>query len=113
MIDMDINENPDISTYSPYNYIFAAFSMDPRLETMWLKAGGQRHPWSALHRIKIIMHIIKDPSEAGCSLKLEKLLQTTILACYPPIDNSRVAWLYNNLFSAPVKDVLKPKPELP
>jgi hypothetical protein len=98
---MDINEDPSISTYSPYEHIYASFNLEPRLTPLWRKAPGLEHPWKATHRIKLIMAIIGSTDIHGCGLELTKLTQSeSVLAYYPPIDKGAVAWLDNNFFSA-------------
>lgn len=80
-----INHDPTISKRRPYEYIYARYDTEDRLRYLYEEAEGLRHPFSAMHRIKLLNDILKTPpSQNGCGLILHKLVENeSILAFYP------------------------------
>eukprot|EP00752_Nemacystus_decipiens_P016452 g14707.t1 len=80
-----INNDPDITFRSPFEYIYARYDRRPDLQHLYYKNDGMWHPFRAVVRLSINIDILKAPMcLGGAGLPVDKLkLQGKIIACFP------------------------------
>eukprot|EP00903_Cladosiphon_okamuranus_P009327 g8896.t1 len=80
-----INNDPDITFRSPYEYIYARYDRRPDLQHLYYRSDGMWHPFRAVVRLSINIDILKAPMcLGGAGLPVDKLkLEGKILACFP------------------------------
>eukprot|EP00904_Undaria_pinnatifida_P001459 jgi/Undpi1/11313/HiC_scaffold_30.g13611.m1 len=99
-----INDDPDITFRSPYEYIYARYDRKQSLQNLYFKSDGVWHPFRSSVRLSIVVDILKTPMcLGGAGLKVDRLqLEGKILALFPkhrklslasPNDRVCVCWL--------------------
>ncbi|CAM9118497.1 unnamed protein product [Ectocarpus sp. 13 AM-2016] len=93
-----INNDPNISFRSPYEYIYARYDRRPDLQHLYYKSDGMWHPFRAVVRLSISIDILKAPMcLGGAGLPVDKLkLQGKILALFPKHFKQNKLRLRNN-----------------
>ncbi|CAM9964474.1 unnamed protein product, partial [Ectocarpus fasciculatus] len=93
-----INNDPDITFRSPYEYIYARYDRRPDLQHLYYKSDGMWHPFRAVVRLSINIDILKAPMcLGGAGLPVDKLkLQGNILALFPKHFKQNKLRLRNN-----------------
>ena len=79
-----IGEAPEVTTLSPYEFIYAPYN-DLRRE-MFEIPPGMHHPFTPLLRIKIIYQIIVGDGEDCCSLNMRRMAKdgsSSVISYYP------------------------------
>ena len=97
---IQIAHNPSVTKRNPHECIYARYDTDDRLMPLYKTATGHTHPFSAVHRIKILMDILQSPvGSKGCGLNLQALVDAgSLLAVFPLHSEKerealRAAWL--------------------
>ncbi|CAM9560241.1 unnamed protein product, partial [Laminaria digitata] len=80
-----INNDPDITFRSPYEYIYARYDRNKNLQNLYFKNEGVWHPFRSVVRLSIVVDILKTPMcLGGAGLKVDRLqLEGKILALFP------------------------------
>jgi hypothetical protein len=85
--DFPVVDEPDITLYHPYEYIYGNYEREPEFHDLYQVVEGEIHPFRSLDRIKLVMEVMESDEEWGGGLEIFNLMQNgSILSCYPMRD---------------------------
>lgn len=90
-----ITHDPTITTYRPYEYIYGKYGANTRLAHMYACPPYLEHPFSSVHRIKLIRRMIESTVGDGCGINMSVLQKNHALKAFFPLhDEERRFRLY-------------------
>jgi hypothetical protein len=94
VLPIDIPEKCDLTQMRPYESIFSRFSSMKRNWFMFKRDRNLKHPFSSMHRIKLIESILEDRHGSGCAFHLGRMVkEKEITDFFPIIDHEEVQFL--------------------
>lgn len=84
------NNHADMALFEPYDHLFAPYEHEER--ALYYCPPGMKHPFSKLHRMKLIWNLLRGPHNiGGCDLHVEELLKHDHIYAMYPLHNNDMA----------------------
>eukprot|EP00904_Undaria_pinnatifida_P001081 jgi/Undpi1/10974/HiC_scaffold_30.g13275.m1 len=91
-----ITHDPTITAYRPHEYIYGKYGANTRLAHMYAAPPYLEHPFSSMHRIKLIRRMIESTVADGCGINMTLLERSHALKAFFPVhDEERRGRLYS------------------
>ncbi|CAM9478818.1 unnamed protein product [Ascophyllum nodosum] len=79
-----ITHDPKVTKFRPHEYIYGRYRTTQRLAPMYACPSHLKHPFSSVHRIKLICSIIESMKADGCGLDIVELKRDNALKAFFP-----------------------------
>lgn len=85
--DFPVVDEPDITLYHPYEYIYGNYEREPEFHDLYHCPDEQIHPFRSLDRIKLVLEVMESDEDWGGGLEMFNLKENgSILSFYPMRD---------------------------
>ncbi|CAM9404304.1 unnamed protein product [Ectocarpus sp. 13 AM-2016] len=85
-----ITHDPTITMYRPHELIYGKYGTSQRLTPMFACKAGLEHPFSSMHRIKLLRRMVESTEADGCGINVSVLMRNDALKAFFPFHQETV-----------------------
>ncbi|CAN0416237.1 unnamed protein product [Pylaiella littoralis] len=107
-----ITHDPTITMYRPHEYVYGKYSTSKRLAHLFACKPGMEHPFSSVHRIKLLRRMVESTQADGCGINISVLMRNDALKAFFPFhDNGPRDALFSKWVARSIHPIEQPLDE--